>query len=1575
MASRPTANSDEEFRHRIQGVTLDPLTSNYDIAAEIKADGTRVCKLPRIKKGRSLEWNDLYAICDVRDGSVVTVQVTEVHIVNDRVGRAEYQVTRDNEPDSISIVCSAGGKKMFVVHVRIMGKNGADRAYAEALATAKELLQKTANTERSSKAVKAFEKIMAFNGIVVQLDPTGGAKEALSVCVKAWQQLEAQQSQNATLSDLLDNLASTIPTIESVEKIADVNLRKTVVQMQKLIEDASLFILSVKPSNKSERTLYNKFSSAAQEESEHLVKRSKLLRKEFRERMSAQTLRTVELDGIREKLKELKPVELANYNPSRLCLDGTRTGIIDSLKSWAQAPDPRTGIAWVHGLAGLGKSSVLTSVSKLLDDQGILCCSFFCKRNSPGLRDPRRVLMTLVCELAQRWSPYASAVAEVISKNISLHSKHIQPLYQALVVDPCEKIGEAEKPGTLAIVIDALDECGDAETRYQLLTCLHHMSQLLSFLRVIVSSRPEDDIRSYFRESDRDWYSEFNLLQYDARADIRMFIEHSLRRLTSSGDWPPEAVEQLSTRASGLFIWAQTACAYIHSGVNKLKRLETLIAGQGAGAIDALYTTILTAKETFGDEDNAKEMREYLSLIIVTSIRDTVSVATLVKLMGKGTSQEALQGTINRLSAIIYIDDQAGHAIRVSHPSFLDFITDRTRSEELCVKLEHYNTILAKRCLETMKQELTFNICGLETSEMLNRDISDLDLRIQQAISPQLKYACTNWSDHLAFSPLRTVGPLLHAFLLGPEVIYWLEVLSLLSKLSIAPSSLLQVTKSCVEDDWASCRTMAQDAYRFVLAFYDTISASTPHLYISALAAAPSGSLISKRMRPFFPNIFAIINDQSDTHWTPCIRSIPVGSAVHSLATSPNGARIVCGCEDGTVRLWDAETGEAVLTPFLGHAGVVKCVAFDHEGRSIISGSLDKEARVWDMETGKTTLGPLKGHAASVTTVSCSHDGSIIASGSEDCTVRLWSSSTGKALFQPLLGHIRAVVCVVFSPDDRTIVSTGGEGTARLWDAKTGSLLFEPFEGPERAIAFSLDGRRLLSMPAYGKMNEWDTSTGKKAGYDSFPEISIRSAAFSVDSNLVAWSDPEDTISIWDIQSGRTVLGCSSGHTERVRSLAFLPGLDRVVSGSDDMTIRVWDIARNLSDPSLEQTSFAPRWRVSPGSAIFSVAFSSDNRFIASGHFDETVRIWDVATGQSAVKPLEGLSAIPASITFSPDNSLVHCASFEGTVGTWDCVSGHLAHKKSFQSPSKSMEVGAFSPDGRLFANGYADGKVRIWNIESGDMTAETLSDSLSCAVALAFSPDGYHLASGLTNKTVFIWEVKTGNIVLGPLDGHTKSISAIAYSADGLRIASGSSNGTICIWHAKSGDLLSKLQESAFVPVHCIAFSRGGQFIACGSSDGILHIWDSITEKMMYECFVGVDGDVSRIAISPDDCYIVCTATDGALRLVDATRYFRPDVPSRHLPGTTIAALPENVAGEKLVISTGQLVRSLDTSTQGWVTTPDKRLIVWLPHELQKVDDSYMRISFDGPQRQWVDFTRFVHGKDWTLVKEHKLG
>jgi WD40 repeat protein len=504
------------------------------------------------------------------------------------------------------------------------------------------------------------------------------------------------------------------------------------------------------------------------------------------------------------------------------------------------------------------------------------------------------------------------------------------------------------------------------------------------------------------------------------------------------------------------------------------------------------------------------------------------------------------------------------------------------------------------------------------------------------------------------------------------------------------------------------------------------------------------------------------------------------GGVVLACAVSPDGRRIVSGSSDQTLRVWDATSGERVLT-LEGHGGAVLACAVSADGRRIVSGSDDHTLRVWDATSGESVL-TLEGHRGAVRACAVSPDGRRIVSGSSDQTLRVWDATSGESVLT-LEGHGGAVLACAVSADGRWIVSGSSDQTLRVWDATSGEsvLTLEGHRGAVRACAVSPDGRRIVSgssdqrivWGSYDKtLREWDATSGESVLTLEGHRGGVNACAVSPDGRRIVSGSSDQTLRVWDAMSGEKVLTLE-GHRGAVSVCAVSPDGRRIVSGWSDQTLRVWDATSGESVLTLE----------GHGDWVNACAVSPDGRRIVSSSYDKTLRVWDATSGES-VLTLEGHGGAVLACAVSPDGRRIVSGSDDQTLRVWDATSGESV--LTLEGHGGSVRACAVSPDGRRIVSGSYDQTLRVWDATSGESVL-TLEGHGGAVLACAVSPDGRRIVSGSSDQTLRAWDATSGESVL-TLEGHRGAVRACAVSADGSRIVSGSDDNTLRVWDARSG-------------------------------------------------------------------------------------------------------------------------------------------------------------------------------------------
>jgi WD40 repeat protein len=635
---------------------------------------------------------------------------------------------------------------------------------------------------------------------------------------------------------------------------------------------------------------------------------------------------------------------------------------------------------------------------------------------------------------------------------------------------------------------------------------------------------------------------------------------------------------------------------------------------------------------------------------------------------------------------------------------------------------------------------------------------------------------------------------------------------------------------------------------------------------------------------------------------------------VVAVAFSPDGKTVLTVCLDNTARLWQADTGKAIGPP-MQHERHVVAVAFSPDGKFVLTGSADKTARQWEVATSKAIGAPLQ-HQGPVDRVAFSPDGKTVLTGSEDKTAHLWEAVTGKPIGPPLQ-HLAPVSAVAFSPDGKTVLTGSTDGMARLWEPATGKAI-GPIVGESRArtwlwerdtgkrigprvevegevVAFSPDGKMLLTVDSNQTAHLWDTAKGNPIGTPLQLSNAVRTVTFSLDGKTVMIAT-SDQARVFEAATGKEI-GWPLQFDDWVSCVAFSPDGKTLLRGSRDSGARLWERAtgKAIGPPlqhqdSVSRVTFSPDgktvltcsldeparlWDVTTGKPIgpalqglvTAVVFRSDGKVVLTGG-GSTAQLWEARTGKAISPPLQHECPVNA-VAISPDGKTMLTFSEDGITRLWEAATGKaIAARGHFQGHVKGLVMPvAYSPDGKMvLICDNITGRPCPMQLSTVDMTKNIgppLMHSLGLAgEALAFSPDSKWLLT-CERSTAHLWKAGTK----GCYDlKHQGTVRAVAFSPDGKAVVTGSDDTTARLWEAATGKGIGlPLQHQG--EVVAVAFSPNGKMLLTASRDNKARLWDAATGNAIGPPLQH-QGAVLAVAFSPDGNTMFTGSQDNTSRV-----------------------------------------------------------------------------------------------------------
>jgi WD40 repeat protein len=361
----------------------------------------------------------------------------------------------------------------------------------------------------------------------------------------------------------------------------------------------------------------------------------------------------------------------------------------------------------------------------------------------------------------------------------------------------------------------------------------------------------------------------------------------------------------------------------------------------------------------------------------------------------------------------------------------------------------------------------------------------------------------------------------------------------------------------------------------------------------------------------------------------------------------------------------------------------------------------------------------------------------------------------------------------------------------------------------------------------------------------------VRAVAVTPDSKQAVSGSDDKTLKVWDLESGRE-LAVFTGHTDSVRAVVVTPDGKRVISGSNDKTLKVWDLE---SGRELATLSGHYSW-------VEKVAIISDGKRIVSAS-GVTLKVWDLESGRE-LTTLRGHGSSVRAVAVTPDGKRAVSGSDDKTLKVWDLESGRKL--AVLTGHTDSVRAVAVTPDGKWVVSGSEDQTLKVWDLESGQELA-TLIGHTSSVYSVAVTPDSKRAVSGSEDQTLKVWDLRSCREI-ATLRGHTDLVEAVVITHDGRHAVSGSNDGTLKVWDLESNPEPAIYRGHTSM-VRAVSILPDCKRVVSGSRDNTLKIWDLKSGREL-ATLSGHTYPVYSVAVTPDGKRAISGSDDKTLKVWD---------------------------------------------------------------------------------------------------------
>lgn len=571
---------------------------------------------------------------------------------------------------------------------------------------------------------------------------------------------------------------------------------------------------------------------------------------------------------------------------------------------------------------------------------------------------------------------------------------------------------------------------------------------------------------------------------------------------------------------------------------------------------------------------------------------------------------------------------------------------------------------------------------------------------------------------------------------------------------------------------------------------------------------------------------------------------------IGDLGYLPDGRAMIA--YGGDVEIWDFKTGERLFRERVIPGGI-RSMDVRKDGLAVLLADSGGNVHEWDIAKNDILHSFPTGQAVLLTARYSPDSTRVLTTGARPPTLKEFELATGKELVSMKGNKLYGFLQGIYDAEGKTAFVdgsySGDNPILAHYDLATGKLLHEwhnNYYSHRRSLALSPDGERILNgsrtMAAEYKTDGYE----QLKRFTGHQGAAVTAVAYCKDPGQLLTGSRDGSIRRWDREKPEVLLRWwpHAGHCTRI---SVSPDGSRVLSYGGGMVVES-DTATGLPTIAWERHS----------QGVEGVAMMPDGRRVVSGSADTTLRLWDVTTGE-ALGTIEGATLGAYAVAVAPDGSKVAAGCKDGVVREFSIPDGKLI--RDLKGHLGYVHSVAYTPDGGRLLSSAGDGRVRIWSPDS-DEAIHAMREHRGGVLSVAISADGRQALSGGRDGTVRLWDLESAEL-LRTFEGHRGWVQAVCFAVEGGYAFSSGRDGRILKWNLESGEIEAEMVHGSWV--RALACTPDGKYIYAGGDDSLITCWDLLSGTKA-ATLRGHAASVVDLVLTPDGEHVISASRDSSL-------------------------------------------------------------------------------------------------------------